>query len=141
MTANTDLDLIREAVAETVNDIIGDCDRDTDRETLIERLDEECDSLWGRLVSHGRIDQWDADDLAAHAGECAAILKLAKADAWVEDDAGLWEGLTFGVLPSMAYFSLRNLLYQAMKDAGHDSNDDRPFDKGSEEDAGDEIND
>jgi hypothetical protein len=55
------------------------------------------------------------------------ILKAAELDAWVEDDEGLWQGLTFGVLPAMAYYSLRNLLYQAMKDAGHDSNDDRPF--------------
>lgn len=55
------------------------------------------------------------------------IIQVAKADAWVEDDHGLWDGLTYGVVPSMAYFSLRNLLYQAMKEAGHDSNEDRPF--------------
>ena len=63
------------------------------------------------------------------AGDCAAIIKLAEQEAWVEDDYGLWDGLSYGILASIAYFSLRNLLYQAMKDAGHDSNEDRPFSK------------
>jgi hypothetical protein len=122
------IDLVREAVRETVQGVIEDLgsDPDTDRDTLIERLDEECDTLWGRLVYMGRIDQWGADDLARHASECGVILKTAEVDAWVEDDNGLWQGLTFGILPCMAYYSLRNLLHQAMKDAGHDSNEDRP---------------
>ena len=128
MTETTQ-DLVRERIKDTVEDIIDDYkdDPDTDRETLIERIDEECDSLFGCLVGHGRIDHYDIDDLVATASDCAAIIKVAKADAWVEDDDGLWDGLTYGVLASVAYFSLRNLLYQALADEGHDSNDDYPF--------------
>ncbi len=95
-------------------------------------MDEECDTLFGRLVKQGRIDQYTVDDLVETAADCAAIIQLAEQDAWVEDDHGLWDGLTYGVLASIAYFSLRNLLYQAMKDAGHDSNEDHPFSKGPE---------
>ena len=120
---------VRDKIGETVAEIAGDYrdDPETDRETLIERMDEECDSLFGRLVKQGRIDQYTVDDLVETAGDCAAIIKLAEKDAWVEDDYGLWDGLSYGILASIAYFSLRNLLYQAMKDAGHDSNEDRPF--------------
>ncbi len=127
---------VRDKVGETIAEIVGDYrdDPETDRETLIERMDEECDSLFGRLVKQGRIDQYTVDDLVETAADCAAIIKLAEQDAWVEDDYGLWDGLTYGTLASIAYFSLRNLLYQAMKDAGHDSNEDHPFSKeGSEE--------
>lgn len=100
---------------------------ETDRETVIERLDEECDALFGSLVRNGRIDQYTVDDLIATAQPCAVILKVAQEDAWVEDDCGLWDGLTFGVLASITYFSLRNLLYERLKRQGHDTNDDYPF--------------
>ncbi len=122
---------VRDKIGETVAEIAGDYQDDpaTDRDTLIERMDEECDTLFGRLVKQGRIDQYTVDDLVETAGDCAAIIKLAEQEAWVEDDYGLWDGLTYGILASIAYFSLRNLLYQAMKDAGHDSNEDRPFSK------------
>src|SRR6266852_2872469 len=90
-------------IEETVTDIIGDYqdDPETDRETLIERMDEECDSLFGRLVKQGRIDQYTVDDLVETAGDCAAIIKVAEQDAWVEDDYGLWDGLTYGILASI----------------------------------------
>jgi hypothetical protein len=122
---------VRAKIGETVAEIIGDYqdDPETDRETLIERMDQDCDTLFGRLVKQGRIDQYTVDDLIETAADCAAIIKLAEQDAWVEDDRGLWDGLTYGILASIAYFSLRNLLYQAMKGAGHDSNEDRPFSK------------
>jgi hypothetical protein len=125
---------IRAQIGETIGEIIGDFkdEPETDRETLIERMDEDCDTLFGRIVKQGRIDQYSVADLIETAADCAAIIKLAEQDAWVEDDHGLWDGLTYGVLASLAYFSLRNLLYQAMKDAGHDSNEDHPFGKGSE---------
>lgn len=120
---------VRVTVADVVNDIIEDFknEPDTDRETLIERLDEEADTAFGQLVRQGRIDQYDADDLVATAQQCAVIIQVAQEDAWVEDDRGLWEGLTYGVLASIAYFSLRNLLYQDMKREGHDTNEDYPF--------------
>lgn len=120
---------VRENVKSTVEDIISDFkdEPDTDRETLIERMDEECDTLFGQLVKQGRIDQYGVDDLVETAADSATIIKVASEDAWVEDDSGLWDGLTYGVLASIAYFSLRNLLYQAMTNAGHDSNDELPF--------------
>lgn len=128
---------VRSAIADTVADIIEDYkdDPDTDRETLIERMDEECDAMWGRLVQHGMISEYDAQDLARTATACGVIIEVAEEDAWGEDDRGLWEGLTYGVLASQAYFSLRNCLYKAMKDAGHDSNDDLPFAKDEADDA------
>lgn len=119
---------VRAAVAAVVQGVVEEYrDTDTDRDDIIERLDEECDTLFGQLVRHGRIDAYDVDDLIATAQPCGVIIQVAEADAWVEDDAGLWEGLTFGVLASVAYFSLRNLLYNAMKTAGYDTNNDRPF--------------
>lgn len=120
---------VRTSVADTAADIINDYKEkpDTDRETLIERMDEETDAVFGNLVQHGRIDQYDEDDLVATAQPCAVIIQTAKADAWVEDDSGLWEGLTYGLTASIAYFSLRNLLYQKMTDLGYDSNEDYPF--------------
>lgn len=125
--AHATLDDVRQAVKDIAEEIISDCSPETDRETLIERIDEECDSAWGNLVKTGRIDQYDATDLAQTAPSCSAIIQVAEQDAWVEDDHGLWEGLTYGVLASIAYFSLRNLIYQALVDAGVDSNDDMPF--------------
>lgn len=120
---------VRESVKDTVKGIIDDfgSEPDTDRETLIERMDEECDSMFGNLVQHGRVSDYDVQDLVRTAQPCAILIEVAEEDAWVEDDAGLWEGSTFGVAACIAFYSLRNLLYQAMADAGHDSNDDYPF--------------
>ena len=122
---------IKTAVKDTIRSIIDDykSEPETGRETVIERLDEECDSLWGNLVKYGRIDQYDSDDLVDTAAPCAAIVAYAKENAWVEDDSGLWEGMTFGVLASIAYSSLRNILYKALADSGHDTNDNFPFAK------------
>ena len=120
---------VREAVADSVAGVINyfkDAPA-TDREQVIEVLDEECDDLFGWLVQHGRISEYDARDLAMSAQPCSAIIEVAEADAWVEDDHGLWEGLTYGVLASIAYFSLRNLLYKKLADEGHDSNEEYPF--------------
>ena len=41
----------------------------------------------------------------------------------------LWDGLTYGVLASMAFYSLRNLIYVALKAKGCDTNDDFPLAK------------
>lgn len=120
---------VREMVQSTIEDVIADFkrDEDADRETVIKRLDEECDTLFGQLVQRGRVDQYDVEDLIATVQPCAAILRVAREDAWVEDDSGLWDGLTYGVVASIAYFSLRNLLYEGLKRAGYDSNKNYPF--------------
>jgi hypothetical protein len=127
----TTIEQVREAVKSTVEHVIAAYkdEPDTNRETIIDRLDEEADTLFGQLVYMGRIAQWDVDVLTNHAADCGAIIEAAKWDAWVEDDNGLWEGMTYGVLGAVAFYSLRNLLYQAMKDAAHDTNDDFPFAK------------
>jgi len=126
---------VREAVVDTVKDIIGDYvgEPETDRETLIERTHEECDTLFGQLVQEGRLDAYNSGDLVRTAQPCTVIIEVAETDAFVEDDNGLWEGMTFGVLACIAFFSLRNLLYKAMEEAGHDSNDDFPFAKEDED--------
>lgn len=120
---------VRRGVRAAVRDIIREYRKepDTDRETLIERMDQETDTLFGQLGMQGRIDAYDADYMVQTAQPCATIIKVAQDDAWVEDDSGLWDGLTFGVLASIAYFSLRNLVYEALKAKGYDSNQDRPF--------------
>jgi hypothetical protein len=118
---------VRRSVRSFVRETKQEFDADTNRETLMEWIDENCDSIWGNLVKMGRIDQYDVDDLVETASECATIIKTAKDDAWVEDDRGLWEGLTYGLVASIAYFSLRNLLYQGLKNAGIDSNNDYPL--------------
>ena len=129
-TAATVRSAVKDFVRETKQSFQRDeFQKDTNRNDVIEYIDSQCDSMWGSLVYHGRIDQYDVDTLIQTATECAVILKVAQEDAWVETDRGLWEGLTYGVLASMAYFSLRNLLYKALKDAGIDSNDDEPFSK------------
>ena len=96
---------VRAKIQETIAEIIDDFkdEPETDREILIERMDEDCDTLFGQLVKQGRIDQYTVDDLVETAADCAAIIKLAEQDAWVEDDHGLWDGLTYGVLASIAY--------------------------------------
>ncbi len=127
MSQELTADEVREAVKATVADIRDDCDTDTDRDDLIEAIDEHCDSLWGSLVRHGLIDQYDVDDLVATAHQCATIIRVAKDDSWVEDDHGLWEGLTYGVLASIAYFSLRNLLHEYLERDGIDVNQEMPF--------------
>ena len=127
---------VADAVRDTVSDIIGDYkdEPSTDRDTLLDRLDEECDTLFEQLVHVGRIDQYDVDDLVRTAEPCAAIIAEAQKSAWVEDDSGLWEGLTYGVLASVAFFSLRNLLYAWMESEGYDSNEDLPFAPDGDED-------
>lgn len=122
---------VRYVVADTINDLIEDFkdEPDIDREAVIDRLDEECDTIFGQLVMLGRIDHYTVDDMIATAGPCATILQVAQADAWIEDDHGLWEGLTYGIIASIAFFSLRNLLYARLKHEGYDTNEDRPFNR------------
>ncbi len=120
---------VRESVKDAVASIIEDYkdEPDTDRETVMDRVFKETDSAFGNLVQHGPISEYDVDDLIRTAQPCGAILQVAQEDAWIEDDAGLWKGLTYGVLASIAFFSLEHLIFQALEDAGHDTNEDYPF--------------
>lgn len=120
-------DDIRDTIDAYLDDMIEEFDADTDREELIDRITEEADSAWGELVKHGRIDQYTVSDLTETAAECAAIVEFAEENAWVADDSGLWEGLTYGVLAAIAYHSLENCFHQALESRGIDSNKDNPF--------------
>jgi hypothetical protein len=121
--------VVRKRIKEFVKEAKQHFDKDADRNSVLEWMDEQCDALWGQLIKQGPIAQYDLDDMIDTAHECGIILKVAQEDAWVEDDSGLWEGLIYGVVASVAYFSLRNLLYNALKNAGYDTNEDRPFAK------------
>lgn len=110
-----------------LDDIIDEFDADTNREEVIERLDEETDAVWGELIKDGSIAQYTVSDLTETAEQCATIIGFAEERAWVETDGGLWQGLTYGVLASIAYFSLRNCFYQLLKDRGHNTDNEYPF--------------
>lgn len=118
---------IREAIDTRLDEIVLGASPTTHREDIIDKLDKACDDAWGDLVRDGCLDQYDVDDLTETVESVAQILRYAKKHAWVEDDSGLWEGLTYGLPACIAYYSLRNCFYQAMADRGHDTNDDFPF--------------
>lgn len=120
-------DELRDQIKSAVDDLISDSDSDCSRETLLDLILETTDSLFGSLVRHGRIDQYDVFDMVDTAADCAAIIELARTDAWEVDDSGLWEGFTYGVLAAIAFHSLENLIHQYLQDAGVDTNADDPF--------------
>ena len=100
---------------------------DSDRNEVIEWLDDQCDSMWADMVQYGLLADYNLDDLRRTLGACTAILQVAEEDAWIESDSGLWEGVTYGVVPIIAFYSLRNCLYAALERAGYDTNNDYPF--------------
>lgn len=118
---------IREAIDIALDDIIADCGPETAREELIELLDDANDDAFSELVGCGSVAQYDLDDMVDTCAECADIIRFAEKHAWVEGDNGLWEGLTYGMLASIAYFSLRNCFYEMLSGRGIDSNEDLPF--------------
>lgn len=118
---------IKHAIEDALDTILNDFDADTDREEVIDRLDEESNTVWTELIKYGRIDEYTVDDLVETAADCATIIEFAEKRGWVETDSGLWEGLVYGVLASIAYNSLRNCFYQLLNDRGYDTNDEYPF--------------
>jgi len=120
---------IREAIETRVDGIILEADSTTGRDDVIDCLDEACDDAWSDLVQHGPLADYDIDDFVITAEPVAQILSFAKEHAWIEDDSGLWEGVTYGLPACIAYSSLRNCFYQSMADRGHDTNDDFPFEE------------
>lgn len=118
---------IRDTINDALDDIVADCGPETDRDELIERLDEETDAAFNELVQYGAFAHYDLEDMVDTCAECADIIRFAEKHAWVEDDSGLWEGLTYGRLACIAYFSLRNCFYEILSKRGIDSNEDLPF--------------
>lgn len=100
---------------------------DTGREEILDAIPTILDCVWSYLVQRGPICEYTIDDLIETLPACAEIIKYADDYAWVEDDAGLWEGLDYGLVPAIAYHSLQNCLYQAFEDAGYNLNSDYPL--------------
>ena len=133
-TATITSEDIRQAIQDSLGNMLGDFDTETKREYVIDRMDEECDAVFGQLVMQGPIDKYTVDDLVNTCSNCAAIIRFAEEVAWVEDDYGLWGGLKYGILASIAFFSLQNCFYQLLKNMGHDTNDEFPFAEEESED-------
>jgi hypothetical protein len=112
----------------SIDTIVAQCDTSTNREQLIDIIDYECDELFTERTNRTKnLALYNLDDLLDTSQVCGYIIKFAEERAWVEDDDGLWDGLVYGVLASVAYFSLRNCIVQLMQDRGIDVNDDFPF--------------
>ncbi len=118
---------LEDLIEEGIDVVVAQCDKDTDREQLIEIIDDQYEDLFSEVVKCQRLDTYTLDDMLDTCQICGEIIKFAEDRAWVEDDTGLWEGLLYGVLASVAYFSLRNCFVQLMSDRGIDVNDDFPF--------------
>jgi len=108
---------VREEIAEAAKEIaeeikVGNVVRDEPHDAIFEATDD----LFGNFVQSGRISDYTIEDLKSTVQECAVILGVAEEDAWVADDSGLWEGLTYGILASIAFFSLENCLWQKLRD-------------------------
>lgn len=118
---------IRNTIDNALDDIIADCGPETNREELIDRLDDANDDAFSEMVKYGSIAAYDVYDMVDTCAECADIIRFAEKYDWVEDDNGLWEGFTYGMLACIAYFSLRNCFYEMLSKRGIDSNEDLPF--------------
>ena len=127
-----------EDVNRVAGDIIEDMDQDSDRDSVLERCDEEADVLWCQLSQGGMIQDYRLSDMVETLQASEAIIRMAQEKNCVETDTGLWEGVTYGLVASIAYYSLRNLLYQAMREKGVELNDDRPL-LGRDPDDGDDT--
>jgi len=122
---------IENAINNSVDDIINNYNADTKRETILDAVFDETDSIFGKLIKQKLVTNYTFDDLIDTATDCTVILKYAKKFAWVENDTELWEGLwerlCFGMIASIAFFSLRNCFYTALENKGYDTNDDFPL--------------
>jgi len=111
--------LTPEEVRESVNDMANEIKEDySDGDDLHDMVFSQVDSAWSNLVFGGMIHDWNASDLVRAAGACATIIQVAEEDAWVADDGGLWEGLTYGVVGSIAFFSLENCVVEKLRSLG-----------------------
>ena len=125
MTTKTD---VLKTVDAVVTDMVDDySNTETDREDVLDRVFEEVDAAFGQLVRHGLITDYDAHDMVRSAPACCAIIEAADDRSWIADDSGLWEGMVYGTLAAVAFFSLENLIHSALEAAGVDTNDDFPF--------------
>lgn len=118
---------LRRMLRDMVREAKDEFNAESNRDDVMEWIDQWVDDTWGDIVFQGMLTDYDLDDLMRSIPSCAVILELAKSDAWIEDDSGLWDGLTYGVVPSVAYFSLRNLAHAYLSKSGHDTNEDHPF--------------
>lgn len=102
------------------------------RDDVIDRIDSDVDSsLWGHFCTAGLIHLWNLDTLVQNMadGSLASILGLAQDEKCVETDSGLFsdDKNPFAVVPGVAFYSLRNLVFHYLSEEGVDMNDDYPF--------------
>ncbi len=91
----------------------GEITRDEPHDAIFEAVDNG----WGELgFPVGRIDQWPVNPGAKVLAKLAKVLDYCERTAWLEDDSGLWEGLSgVAVLASQAFFSLENVLWEKLR--------------------------
>ena len=124
MTTKTD---VLKTVDAVVTDMVDDyADTETDREDVVDRVFQEVDTAFGNLVHLGHLADYDAHDMVRTAPACCAIIEAADDRSWIADDSGLWEGMVYGTLAAVAFFSLENLIHSALEAAGVDTTDDFP---------------
>lgn len=118
---------IRDTINNALDDIVADCGPKTSRAELIECLADANDDAFSDLVRYGFLADYDLDDMVDTCAKCADIIRFAEKLDCVEEDSGLWEGITYGMLASIAYFSLRNCFHELLRGRGINSNEDFPF--------------
>lgn len=87
----------------------------------LEEAIEIADTLFCQLVKEKRIGEYTLHDMMDTMNATAAILRAAKEEGLVADDPGLWESTPpYGVVASIAFFSLENLVYNRLRELGYD---------------------
>lgn len=106
--------VIRSEVVDAAHEI---AEEEVGRNEPHDRIFEATDTIFARQVKAKKVSDYDVSDMLQTLGACAAILAVAEEDAWIEDDAGLWEGCEpYGVLASIAFFSLEHCIWQKLDD-------------------------
>ncbi len=88
-----------------------------DREEPHDAIFQAVDSGWVTLgFPAGLITEWPVNPSVKIITLLGRVLEYCEQEAWLEDDSGLWEGLTgSAVLASQAFFSLENVLWEKLR--------------------------
>ena len=89
-----------------------------DRNKLNSAIYQAVDSGWTELgMPAGRLEHWGFNPETEVLQNLGVILDYCEQEGWIEDDSGLWEGLSgAATMGSQAFFSLRNVLVQKLQD-------------------------
>lgn len=116
MTHN-EIDKIVTEWADDIADRIAN--REIARDYPNDAIFEAVDDGWGDLgFTVGAISNWPTNPGADIMRLLGDVLDYCEKEAWLEDDQGLWEGLTgVSIIGSQAFFSLQNVLWQKLRNA------------------------